>query len=54
MINRKLTDREKQIYEIIPDQDNVTFRDIVNIVRRDVYGSVRGEIKELKHMGRNN
>jgi len=37
MINRVLTEREKEICEMIRgDTDNMTFRSIVEIVRRDV------------------
>lgn len=50
MINRPLTAREKQIYEIIPDSDYMSFRNIVDIVRRDVYGSIYNERKELKRL----
>lgn len=50
MINRELTAREKQICEIIPDPDNVTFRNIVDMVRRDVYLSMYNERKELRHL----
>lgn len=50
VINRELTAREKQIYEIIPDADDVTFRDIVDIVRRDVCASMYSARKELKQL----
>ena len=50
MIDRPLTAREKQICEIIPDQDYMSFRNIVDIVRSDVYGSMYDERKELKRL----
>ena len=37
MINRVLTEREKEICEMIRgDTDNMTFRSIVDIVRKDM------------------
>jgi hypothetical protein len=50
MINRELTAREKQIYEAIPDQDSMTFENIVDVVRRDVSISMYRQKKELKRM----
>jgi hypothetical protein len=50
MVNRELTAREKQIYEIIPDTDNVTFENIVEIVRREVCTSMYNARKEIKNL----
>ncbi len=38
MVNRKLTERERQIYDMIPDDgDNLeTFSDIVYNIRREI------------------
>jgi hypothetical protein len=50
MVNRELTAREKQIYDIIPDTDNMTFRNIVDIVRRETCNSIYDARKELIYM----
>lgn len=50
MINRPLTAREKQICELIPDPDYMSFRIIVDMVRRDIYGTMYNERKELKRL----
>jgi hypothetical protein len=50
MINRPLTSREKQICELIPDPDYMSFRIIVDMVRRDIYGTMYNERKELKRL----
>lgn len=50
MINRELTDREKQIYATIPDIDSGTFEDIVDVVRRDMCTSMYCQRKEMKNL----
>lgn len=50
MVNRELTTREREIYEMIPDDDNVTFGSIVDLVRRDTDVSRYKIRKKLKHL----
>lgn len=50
MVNRELTTREREIYEMIPDEDNVTFGSIVDLVRRDTNVSRFRARRKLKHL----
>ncbi len=51
MVDRELTTREREIFGMIPDTDNVTFRDIVEEVRRDTNRSRYKARKQLRHFG---
>ena len=51
MINRVLTEREKEICEMIRDDtDNMTFRGIVDIVRRDLDTTMSKDRKWFKQL----
>lgn len=51
MKNRVLTEREREICEMIHDDtDNMTFRNIVDIVRRDLDITMHKDIKWFKHL----
>lgn len=51
MVNRDLTKREREIYEMISDEtDNITFWNIVDIVRRDADISRNDARKDLKYL----
>ncbi len=51
MINRVLTDREREICEMIGDDtDNMTFRSIVDIVRRDLDTTIYKDRKWFKQL----
>lgn len=50
MVDRELTARERKIYEMIPDEDNIKFSSIVDIVRKDTDTSRYRVRKELKHL----
>ncbi len=51
MINRVLTEREKEICEMIhDDMDNMTFRSIVDIVRRDLDTTIYKDRKWFKKL----
>lgn len=50
MVDRELTKREREIYEMIPDADNMTFWNIVDDVRKATDTSRYKLRKELKHL----
>lgn len=57
MVDRKLTEREKQIYDMIQDNSddcNITFRDIVDTIRRDIDEYRYDTKKKLKRLRNGN
>lgn len=51
MINRELSVREREIYDMIPgNKDDITFGNIVDIVRRDTDISRYSVRKQLKRL----